>query len=299
MNNKMRRTSFLTFIDFVSTSLIPPRSSASEIPVKFYLHFSRDKRLLIIVSELHVGSPEVRLRRSSENFLLWLVGCAVISLAIIVASLWYWGAKEVRGNPGEVLFLTGVGVVWLLVAGTLYSWFGLGIRDDVWERQNSAAAIALACALIATAVVFAAGNLGEGPSYWENIFSAGLATGTLFAFWLAHEWVAHVSVSIAEERDLASGLRFGGVLLAWGLILGRAATGNWHSAAATTGDFIRDGWPAAILCIGALGVELLLKPSRLRPFPCWCTAGFLPAMTYLVLAYLWLRHLGPWEGMPG
>ena len=229
---------------------------------------------------------------------MWLIGCAVISLAIIVASLWCWGAREVRGDAGEVLFLTAVGVAWLLGSGALFSWFGLGIREDVWERQNPAAAVALAGALFSTAITFAAGNLGEGPSYWENIFSAGLATGTLFAFWLVHELVARVSVSIAEERNLASGLRFGGGLLAWGLILGRATTGNWHSAAATTEDFIRDGWPAAVLCIGALGAELLLKPSRLRPFPSSAAAGLLPALLYLVLAVLWLRHLGPWEGMP-
>src|SRR5579859_7195536 len=188
---KVCRRNCLLFIDFISTSLVRPRSSASENPAKFYLHFSHNKRLLNIVSELHVGSPEVRLRRSSENFLLWLVGCAVISLAVIVAPLWYWGAREVRGDAGEVLFLTVIGIGWLLVSGALYSWFGLGIRDDVWERQNPAAAVALACALISTAITFAAGNLGEGPSYWENIFSAGLATGTLFAFWLAYELVAH------------------------------------------------------------------------------------------------------------
>lgn len=225
--------------------------------------------------------------------------CAGLSLALIAAALWFWGAKEVRGDVGTVLFLTLAGAVWLAAAYALYPWLGLSIRDDAWERKNPAALIALACALLSTAMTFAAGNLGEGPSYAENFFCAAVATGALFASWFVIELGGHVSVSIAEERDLASGVRFGGLLLSWGLVLGRAITGNWHSCEAAIFDFLRDGWVAAMLGLAALIIEVLLRPSRLRPFPSWPACGLVPALLYLGCAILWLWHLGRWEGMPG
>jgi hypothetical protein len=219
-------------------------------------------------------------------------------VALIATALWLWGAKEVRGNASEVSFLTFIGIVWLLFGYLLFPWFGLSPRDDVFERKNAAATTALSCAMLSIAITFAAGNLGEGPSYWENIFCAALATGGLFGLWLIMELGSHESISIAEERDLATGLRFGGLLFAWGLVLGRAVTGNWHSPAASVHDFIRDGWPAVIICLAALVVELFLRPSRLRPFPSWPVFGLVPALLYLLVAMVWIWHLGRWEGMP-
>jgi hypothetical protein len=102
---------------------------------------------------------------------------------VIASALWFWGAKEVRGQGSQVLFVTLVGIFWLVCAHKLFPWLGLSIRDDAFDRKNSAAAIALASALLSVAVTFAAGNLGEGPSYWENMFCAGLATGGLCALW--------------------------------------------------------------------------------------------------------------------
>jgi hypothetical protein len=103
---------------------------------------------------------------------------------------------------------------------------------------------------------------------------------------------------IAEERDLASGLRLCGFFLAIGLVLGRAVAGDWHSPAATIQDFGHDGWPAAIVCAVALPIERFARPNRRRPFPPWPSYGLLPALLYLALAGGWLWHLGAWEGMP-
>lgn len=229
---------------------------------------------------------------------MWVPVCVVSGLGIIIISLWLWGAKEVRGDIGGVAFLTFVGVLWLLIANKIYPWFGLSFRDDVTERENPAASMALGCAVVATAIAFATGNLGEGPSYWKNIFSAGLSTGGLFVLWFAFELGGHISISIAEERDFASGVRFGGLLLAWGLILGRAVTGDWHSCAATADDFVHEAWPVVFIWLLALIVERLVKPSRIRPFPSWIGAGVVPALIYLTMAVLWVMHLGRWEGMP-
>lgn len=250
------------------------------------------------MNTLQTRASEIRSVRPSRNSVWLIPASAIAGVALIHTALSFWGAKEVRDDEGQILFLTMIGVVWLVIAWKLYPWVGLSIRADVFEQKNPAAAVALSCALLSTAITFAAGNLGEGPSYAENIFCGGLATGTLFGLWILVELSGRVSVSIAEERDFASGLRFGGLLLAWGLILGRAATGNWHSPEDSVHVFVRDGWPAAVICLGALVVEWFFKPSRRRPFPSWPVFGLVPALLYLLLAVVWLWHLGRWEGMP-
>lgn len=226
------------------------------------------------------------------------VACAAACLTMMAVALHLWGAAEIRANPGEVIFLCFMGAFWLLIARGLFSWFGVSYRDDVVERGNAAALAALCGALIAAALVYTGGSLGEGPSYWNNVFSASLAMAGLFALWIVLELNGKVSVSITEERDLASGLRMCGFLVAIGLVLGRAVAGDWHSEAATVRDFFHDGWPAAVLCALAIFVERWLRPSRRRPFPPWPGYGLVPALFYLAFAGAWLWHLGAWEGMP-
>jgi uncharacterized membrane protein YjfL (UPF0719 family) len=230
----------------------------------------------------------------------WVFGvCVAASLIMIALALHLWGAAEIRADGGEVFWLTFVGAIWLMVATRLFAWFGLNFRDDAVERKNVAALVALCGALMAVAIIYAGGSIGEGPSYMNNVFSAGLGTVGLFMLWILLELGANVSMSIAEERDLASGLRMCGFLLATGLVLGRAVAGDWHSEAATLHDFVHDGWPAVILCVIALVVERFARPSRHRPFPPWPRYGLIPALFYLALAIAWLWHLGAWEGMPG
>jgi len=229
----------------------------------------------------------------------WAFGfCVAASLIMVAVALHLWGAAEVRAKASDVFFLTFVGAVWLVLATKLFSWLGLSFRDDAVERRNIAALTALCGAVPAVALTYIGGSLGEGPSYWNNVFSASLGTVGLLGVWLLLELGAKVSVSIAEERDFASGLRMCGFLLAIGLVLGRAAAGDWHSESATVRDFIRDGWPATILWVIAFVIERLLRPSRRRPFPAWLSYGLLPALFYLALAAAWLWHLGAWEGMP-
>ncbi|MDR3459142.1 MAG: hypothetical protein P4N60_17035 [Verrucomicrobiae bacterium] len=232
------------------------------------------------------------------NFYLWFRAGWVLSLLFIAVSLSFYGAKEVRGDVGEVGFLTFIGAVWMFFANTCMAWLGINWQDDVLERKNPAALATLTGGSAAVAIMYAGGNLGEGPSYWENIFSAALATGSWFGLWLILELGGRICFSIAEERDFASGLRFGGWLLACGLILGRAVAGDWHSITATLSDFGHDGWMAAVLLLVALLMEPLLRPSRQRPFPRWVSCGLAPALFHLAIAGIWLWHLGRWEGMP-
>jgi hypothetical protein len=224
--------------------------------------------------------------------------CAATSLIMIAVALHLWGAAEIRADPGEVCFLTLAGAAWLWVATKLFSWLGLSFSDDVVGQRNVAALVALCGAVMAVAILYAGGSIGEGPSYLNSVFSAGLGTAGFLVLWILLELGAKVSMSIAEERDLASGLRLCGFLLASGLVLGRAVAGDWHSEVATIQDFIHDGWPAAVLWAIALPIERFARPGRRYPSPPWPGYGLLPALFYLALASAWLCHLGAWEGMP-
>lgn len=225
-------------------------------------------------------------------------GFSAAGLLLIAVALYFWGAKEVRDDPAEVFVLTVAGGFALTVAGGLFSWFGISVAADVGERGNGAALVALAGAIFSMAIMYAGGSLGEGPSYWNNYFAGGLAILSWFLLWFLLELGGRISVSISEERDLATGCRMAGWFLAEGLILGRAVAGDWHSIAATVHDWAVDGWPALPLLATAVAIERWLRPSRSRPFPAWFGAGLLPGMGYLVVALVWLWVKGAWEGMP-
>jgi hypothetical protein len=219
-------------------------------------------------------------------------------LSLIAAALHFWGAEEVRANLGAVVVLTCIGAVWLLFATKLFAWLGVSCRDDVIERSNRAALVGICGAVLSAAIIYAGGSLGEGPSYSNNFFSAGVGTAGWLALWLLLEIGGDLSTSIAEERDLASGIRLCGFLLAEALVLGRAVAGDWHSAVGTVRDFIADGWPGLVLCGIAVTIEQFVRPSSKRPFPTWPSFGLVPALFYLGLAIAWLWHMGAWEGMP-
>ena len=224
-------------------------------------------------------------------------GCLGLCAIIMALALHYWGAAEIRADLGEVIGLTFAGTIWLMLATRLFSWFGVSLVDDVTERGNVAALVSLWGAIVGTALIYMGGSVGEGPSYWNNVFSVGLGTVGMFVLWVLLEMGANVSASVAEDRDLASGIRLAGFLVSLGLILGRAVAGDWHSEEGTVRDFIYDGWWALPLLAVSMVIERFVRPSRRFPFRPWRTYGLVPALLYLTLAGGWLWRLGAWEGM--
>jgi uncharacterized membrane protein YjfL (UPF0719 family) len=209
-----------------------------------------------------------------------------------------WTDKEVRQNTAYQWLTLTLGGSYLLIAFTLRRLLGIGLRDDAFERRNLAAILALSGAVIGSMLVYIGSNLGEGPSFLINIFCAALGLMTWIVLWVALEMGGGVAWSVAEERDVASGVRLGAFLIAEGLVLGRALAGNWHSVRGTVEDFGRDGWFALVLLSIAVLAEWILKPRARCPFPSWRTRGVPVAVLYLLFALAWLRYLGPWEGAP-
>src|ERR1043166_5148905 len=84
-----------------------------------------------------------------KPFFRWAIpACYIASIVLIASALWNWGAVEVRGHGEEVVFLTFLGIAWLVVSLHLFPWFGLCVGDDVNERRNPAALVALVSATL-------------------------------------------------------------------------------------------------------------------------------------------------------
>ena len=227
-----------------------------------------------------------------------MVVAILLAIELIVAAAWYWSAKEVRHGQSYTLLMVTMGIAWLMACSSLFSWMGLSVRDDACERQNLAAASAICGGLLGVGLVFCGANTGEGPSFWNNVFSAVLGTVAWYALWLLLDLGSGVSRTVTEDRDVATGIRLGAYLTAQGLVFGRALAGNWHSAVGTVWDFLRYGWPAAAVLAVATLAERSFRPSLKNPFPSAVTRGWPMAAVYLVMAGAWILRLGWWEGAP-
>lgn len=241
-----------------------------------------------------LAAPALRRDRQKAAPLLVTVALAVAFLLYVT---WNWSSKESRDGESYTWLVMVMGTAWLTTVNQLASWLGVSLRDDACERANSAAVLALCGALTGATLLYAGATSGEGPSFWNNVFTLGAGGFLWFLLWLALEWRTQVSRAVTEDRDPASGLRLAGFLAAQGLILGRAMAGNWHSAAATVADLVREGWPSVLVLAVAVVMEGMLGPSPKNPAPKVAASGAL-ALLLCLGAAAWVVKLGWWEGAP-
>jgi len=228
--------------------------------------------------------------RTSARMLLAYVPPACMALLFLLLRA---GASfDVRDSAPYLFMYMVMGAGWVSVALMFVPWLGLSPRGDVVERDNLAAARALAGAALALTLCYAGGNIGDGPGWWVVIFCATLATLTLALLWHLLEQWGHVAEQVTVERDAAAGTRVAGFLVACGLVLGRAVAGDWTSAGATLRDFVTHGWPVLVLLALAIVLERRLRATVEQPVPDRTTHGVLPALLYLGLALLWVGLSG-------
>lgn len=232
-----------------------------------WLRTSFGSRWLVIVMPLLCG------------VLLWLV---LRNLA----------ARDVRDALKYLLFYLVLGAAWVGLGIRLVGLLGLSVRDDVLERRNLAATWAVAGALVGLTLCYAGANIGDGPGWWVVVYSASLSTAGLLALWIILDRLSGLTEAVTVERDVASGLRLGGFLVAAGLILGRAVAGDWVSASATTVEFVRQAWPALALLLLAVPLEWVCRPSAEQPAPLWFVCGLPPLAIYVGGAVIWLVQVG-------
>ncbi len=229
---------------------------------------------------LSIARLESRSSEPSGSGLLRLA--PVIGLLLVFAVLRTLAAHDVRDDWRYIAMYAILGAAWTGAALMLVPALGVSAIHDVHERGNRAAARAISGAIVAIALTFAGGNIGDGPGWWVVVFAALLATATLFVLWAAFEHWTSISDSITVDRDEASGTRLAGFLIGTSLILARAAAGDWVSAAATVRDFLVVSWPAVPLLLVAGVVETRLRPTPARPAQPVMSHGVVPALMYVV-----------------
>jgi uncharacterized membrane protein YjfL (UPF0719 family) len=234
------------------------------------------------------GAADIKRPNQVTSLALSLLLAAGLEVFVVTR----WSADDVRGNVAYLFMYSVLGVAWLRITELGFAFLGVSARDDVAERGNAAARYALGGALLGFACCYAGGNVGNGPGWWVVVFSSGLASAALFLVWRLADACSDTSDMVTIDRDEAAGIRLGGLLVACGAIFGRAAAGDWHSAAATTIDFGRSAWPALGVLALAVVLDTALRPTVDRPRPPALAFGVGPALISLALAAAWIVSLG-------
>jgi hypothetical protein len=230
------------------------------------------------------------LGRPTNTILLWLAPvAAAIQLAIVLR---VWSSHDVRDSGVYTVFYELMGLAWTGLFVLFIPWFGISIRDDVFERQNGAAAWVAAGAVLGIMASFSGANIGDGPGWWVVLFCGLLSTGSFLLLWRLFESLTSATEAVIVDRDLATGIRMAGWMLASGLILGASVAGDWKSATATIRDFLLRAIAVVPLLILAIVVELKLRPSPQHPNRSPTSAGVAPLLIYLGIAAVWILLVG-------
>lgn len=215
------------------------------------------------------------------------------ALVIVHGTLGTMASWDVQGSGVYTFFYDAMGLAWIGVAMFAMEWLGLSVRDDVLERRNPAALAAVAGAVIGFGAAFAGGNVGDGPGWWCVVFAGGLASLTLSGVWVALHVTTGVADAITIDRDVPTGVRTGALLAASGVIVGRAAAGDWISASETVGSFVRAGWPVLVLAALAAAIQVVLRP-RPRAMRGALAASAVAGLVFVAAAWLVVS----WQGIP-
>ena len=241
----------------------------------------------------YVSPSFVRRIGGRRSGLLLLQLTPLLAAGLLFGVLRQAASFDVRDDPQYLFFYMLLGAAWVGFWSRFLSVTGVSRRDDVVERGNRSAAIAIAGAMLGLTLCYAGGNIGDGPGWWVVVFSAGLSTLALFAAWMVLEMTTGVSETVTVDRDTAAGLRLAGFLIACGLILGRGVAGDWESADATINEFALAAWPVIVLVVAAAIVERVARPTPTNSRPALVPYGVVPAVLYIAGALYQLQRLGP------
>jgi hypothetical protein len=180
----------------------------------------------------------------------------VLVFIIILYTLRNLASYDVVMSLIYIYFYIFLGFIWL-AATMRFSFYCLNIswKDDVMENRNKAALWALVGILLGAALIYSGANIGDGPGWWCVIFAGGLGMIMWFILGAIMIKFTQVGDSITIDRNVGSGIRYGSYLLASGLILGRASSGDWTSFESTVIEF-GVGWPVLFLALLVFLVEL-------------------------------------------
>ena len=261
---------------------------------------SGDETLVLILSLACCGwyflgngyrSLTVRVPGYGPAVRLIVVVAWVVSLVLLFWVLRSYASFDVR-DSGYLIFYMVVGAAWTGLACTLLKWMDWHYLEDVLERNNPAAALAQAGAILGIMLAFAGANIGDGPSWAVVIFCAMLSTGALFVLWMILDfstgWIGNITI----DRDVASGVRAGSFFISGGLIAGRVVAGDWVSVDATLVDFWAGIWGLLPLGVVAGFNQFLLRPNERNPHGS-IFAAVLGGFVFLGYGVVYLYYQGP------
>jgi uncharacterized membrane protein YjfL (UPF0719 family) len=191
-----------------------------------------------------------------RTLLRWApVACLLLAAILVIAD------GEVFLPPVCLVSRLMMWFFWVTLMTQAVSFFGSIPREDVAERNNKAAALAIAGALVAFTLCSAlAGHraLVVGRQR-EAIWSACGACGGLIVIWVIVEAKTRLSETITIDRDASAGWRLTGLLLAAALLCGPGAdalvVGDWWVGVVEISGVV-------VLVVAAVAVERIVQPLR-------------------------------------
>jgi hypothetical protein len=201
----------------------------------------------------------------------------------------HWASFDVVGDPYYIVGYAALGIVWITCSVLLQAALvDVRFQQDVRDRNNFAAAIALGGLLIANAAAFAGANVGDGPGWWVVLFSAIVSTAAVTAaVWLLAAFT-DAEERITIDHDYGAAIRFAAIAIAVGVVAGRGAAGNWVSVDATVHDFAAVAWPIVPALAAALVYERATPPIYAEASP---LRSYAFAAAAVVLAYVYVSGL--------
>lgn len=232
-------------------------------------------------------------RHNGQRVSVWLAWTPIAAMIVLIVVLWGLGDPVyVAGHfDYTMLFLAG-GASWIFNFANAFPLLGLSARDDVLERQNQSAAVAISGGMMGIMLAYAGSNIGNGPTIWTTLFPALIAAVALLVLWAILELIGGARDAITIEHDLAGGVRLASFLIGAGAILGRAMASDWHGWPDTVQTFIQLGWPTILLALAASALNRTLAPNPRRLYPSVIYCGLIPSAVLLLLVVGYIVSLG-------
>lgn len=190
------------------------------------------------------------------------LGATVLgAIAVLFVLLRTFADAEVRDSLYLGWYMV-MGAAWVGGALFVLEFLGVRAREDAVERRNTAAASFIGWSVVGLTIAFSGANFGDGPGWWCVAVCAGIAMGTMLVLWFLVALVTPAVELITVERDEATGVRTGIFMVACGVILGRAAAGDWVDVPDAISDFVFIGWPVLAIFGAEVAIGIGTKPIK-------------------------------------
>jgi uncharacterized membrane protein YjfL (UPF0719 family) len=188
-----------------------------------------------------LGHPLREMLTDHDNL---AIGLAVVGYLFGVI----WTIKVLMGTPSQgfwrdvlgVLLYGGLGIVLLTVValGSCRFFLGLHVREQL-EAHNVAAAIVVAGVYVATSLTYSGALDGEGGGFWVLLLFFVLGQLALLGITYVFRWLtAYDDVQEIATGNLAAAMALAGLLIAVGVVVGRAASGEFTGLFHSLGSFV-------------------------------------------------------------